>query len=65
MIRNNVAKELDLYADSKYMQFIELIVIHPKLRAKENMKDFRKKSQEIIMETTPSDSACQRTPSLL
>ena len=46
LISINLSKDFAYYADSKYITFIKFSVIHQKLRARENVADFRKKVEE-------------------
>ena len=46
LISINLSKDFAYYADSKYIRFIKFSVIHQKLRARENVADFRKKVEE-------------------
>ena len=61
------SKESDFNADFKHISFIKFSLTNQKLRAWENLADFRKKGErppkryKTLMEITPSYSAYQKT----
>ena len=63
----DTSKESDFNPDFKYISFIKFSPTHQKLRAWENLTDFRKKRERppkkyrTLMKITPSYSAYQRT----
>ena len=63
----DTSKESNFNTDFKYISFIKFNLTHQKLRARENLADFRKKgerppkSYRPLNKITPSDSAYQRT----
>ena len=67
LIPIDTSKESDFNSDFKYISFIKFNLTHQKLRAWENLADFRKKgerppkSYRTLMKITPSYSAYQRT----
>jgi hypothetical protein len=67
LIPRDTSKELDFYADLKYISFIKFSHTHRKLSARENLPDFQKKEEtppknhRTLMKITPSYSAYQRT----
>ena len=42
LMLKDTSKELNFYADSKYISFIKFSLCHQKLRARENLPYFRK-----------------------